>query len=93
MEEQILEILNMSCEHFVAMPHKCKQRPAKEITIYFMEFTRWKDFSINVGTRVDLNDNPKMYYVIEDFDDIGYFNLDGLYQYWIVNVKNRNNKL
>jgi len=41
MEEQIKYILDMSCEHFVAMPSKCKQRAAKEITAHVMEFAEW----------------------------------------------------
>ena len=58
---------------------------------YPEEFVRWKDFNIVVGTRVDLSDIPKPYFVAESLkkEDVKYFTLPELYNYWKDNIKSK----
>ena len=79
MEEQIKYILDMSCEHFVAMPSKCKQRAAKEITAHFMEFIEWKD------NYVTMTYEGKYY--VSATAAMSDMNINETYQYWLTNVK------
>ena len=81
MEEQIKYILDMSCEHFVAMPSKCKQRAAKEITAHVMEFIEWKD----CFTNFDIEE--QLYFVMIETHIVEKMTLEGAYQYWLTNVK------
>jgi len=64
-------------------------KAAKEIADNFTRFVEWKDFSIDVGTRLDFDDNPKMYYVAETLYDIKYFDFAGIYNYWSTNIRDK----
>lgn len=85
MKEDILEIIDKNCDQYGYM----YDNAAKEIADNFTRFVEWKDFSIDVGTRLDFDDNPKMYYVAETLYDIKYFDFAGIYSYWITNIRDK----
>ncbi len=47
MKDKIRRTIDMSCEHMVATPSKCKERLAKEINTltyeHYMEFMEWME--------------------------------------------------
>ena len=84
MEEQIKYILDMSCEHFVAMPSKCKQRAAKEITAHIFEFIddllMLKIYDWDWGNDIK---NQKVHHFLNGEE----VEFEEVYQYWLTNVK------
>lgn len=60
-----------------------------EVEAYEREFIGWMNWSIDVGKRVDLSDGGKCYYVAETFDDVQYFTLDELHEYWLKEIKGK----
>jgi phage shock protein A len=48
MKDKIIEIINFSCEHFVAIPLKCKKRLADELLALFDSETKEQNQVIEI---------------------------------------------
>lgn len=83
MEEQICELISMSCERMVEVQYSAKKLAAKLITEHVMKFIEWAN---TADVQYDLGRWP---IVGENDNEFSRLTTEELYQYWLTNVKNK----
>ena len=77
MKDKIIEIINFSCEHFVAIPLKCKKRLADELLALFDSETKEQNQVIEIlkGHVDDLQEQIAKRDELIRLQDMSYCNL------------------